>query len=196
MPRSAASKRSRLRTSVSPASTTTAALRCGFPEVIFGLGKTPEQIEEIFVRLAAAGGSVLGTRIPPDAAERVQRRFPAAQYHTLSRTLTLRRDEEPESMANAAAASNPKSRIQNPKSQPGFVGVVCAGTADLPVAEEARITAEIMGCDTESFTDVGRRRPAPIARAVRRARGRRVLIVVAGMEAHCRAWSAAWSTCR
>ena len=66
------------------------ALRCGLPEVIFGDGKTPEHLEEIFARLAADGDTVLATRVAPEAVERVLRRVPAAVHDPLSRTVLLR----------------------------------------------------------------------------------------------------------
>jgi pyridinium-3,5-biscarboxylic acid mononucleotide synthase len=138
------------------------ALRCGFPEVIFGQGKAPEQVETIFLKLAATRGDVLATRVEPAAAERVRARCPAAAYHELARTLTLRQTDGPPG--------------------PGLVGIVCAGSSDLPVAEEARITAEIMGQRTVSLYDVG---VAGLHRLLARTedlRAASVLVVVAGME--------------
>jgi NCAIR mutase (PurE)-related protein len=138
------------------------ALRRGFAETVFGQGKTPEQIETIFARLAADGGNVLATRVAPDAAERVLRSFPQARYDECARTLTLRQQDAPLSR--------------------GVVGVVCAGTSDLPVAEEARITLDLMNQRTQTFYDVGvagLHRLLSQAEALRKAR---VLVVVAGME--------------
>jgi pyridinium-3,5-biscarboxylic acid mononucleotide synthase len=138
------------------------ALRCGFPEVIFGQGKTPEQIAGIFARLAAQGGNVLATRVAPEAGARVRAQFPQAEYHALARTLTLRQTPGP--------------------AGPGHVGVVCAGSSDLPVAEEARITAEMMDQPTRTLYDVG---VAGLHRLLARSadlREANVLIVVAGME--------------
>lgn len=138
------------------------ALRCGFPEVIFGQGKTPEQIEAIFAKLAATGGNVLATRVSPEAAERVGRRFPAASYQALSRTLALR--QQPGAPGT------------------GRIAIVCAGSADLPVAEEARITAEMMDQPTQTLYDVG---VAGLHRLLARSaelRAATVVVVVAGME--------------
>jgi pyridinium-3,5-biscarboxylic acid mononucleotide synthase len=152
----------RSKTSISPASTHHRTLRRGYPEVIFGQGKTPEQIEVIFSRLAARGGNVLATRVAPEAARRVRRQFRAAHYDQCSRTLALRQQTAPLSR--------------------GLVGVVCAGTSDLPVAEEARITIDLMNQRTQTFYDVGvagLHRLLSQAEEVRRAR---VLVVVAGME--------------
>lgn len=137
-------------------------LRCGLPEVIFGQGKTPAQIETIFDRLAARGGNVLATRVAPEAAARVRAAFPGAEYHPLARTLSLRRTPPP--------------------TGPRFVGIVCAGTGDLPVAEEARITAELMGQPTRTIYDVG---VAGLHRLLARSddlRAAGVLVVAAGME--------------
>ncbi|MFO0838682.1 MAG: nickel pincer cofactor biosynthesis protein LarB [Phycisphaerae bacterium] len=138
------------------------ALRCGFPEVIFGAGKTPRQIEQIFARLAAAGQNVLATRVRRRAAERVLASHPTAQFDRQARTLTLR--QKPARLCS------------------GFVGIVCAGTADLPVAEEARITAEMMDQQTRTFYDVG---VAGLHRLLAQSaalRAANVLVVVAGME--------------
>ncbi len=139
------------------------ALRCGFPEVIFGQGKTPEQVEQIFAKLVAGGGNVLATRVTPDAAERVQTRFPTADYHPMARVLTLRQQ-------------HPVTPVT------GLVAIVCAGSADLPVAEEARLTAEIMDQPTRAIYDVG---VAGLHRLLARSgdlRAARVVVVVAGLE--------------
>jgi hypothetical protein len=138
------------------------ALRCGFPEVVFGQGKTPEQVETIVERLAATGGNVLATRIEPDVAQRVRKRFPAATYDQTARTLTLRQVP--------------------PGPAAGRIGIVCAGSSDLPVAEEARITAEMMDQPTRTLYDVG---VAGLHRLLARwddLRQATVLVVVAGME--------------
>lgn len=138
------------------------ALRCGFPEVIFGAGKTPEQVEAIFTRLAATRGNVLATRITPEVAERLQRRLPAVEHHATARAVTLRQVP--------------------PQPARGLVGIVCAGSSDLPVAEEARVTAEIMDQPTRTLYDVG---VAGLHRLLARSddlRAARVLVVVAGME--------------
>lgn len=138
------------------------ALRCGFPEVIFGLGKTPEQIAEIFARLADSGANVLATRVAPEAAERVRGAFPQAEFHERAGCLTLRQT--------------------TPAPSTGVIAIAAAGTSDLPIAEEARITAEIMGQRTRTFYDVG---VAGIHRLLAESealRAARVVIVVAGME--------------
>ena len=138
------------------------ALRCGFAEVIFGEGKTDEQVEEIFARLARTGANVLATRVAATAADRVVGQYPRVKYHELSRTLALRQ--------------------RDPVESEGFIGLAAAGTTDLPVAEEARITAELMDQRTQTFYDVGvagLHRLLAESTDLRRAS---VLVVVAGME--------------
>jgi NCAIR mutase (PurE)-related protein len=138
------------------------ALRCGFAEVVFGQGKSDQQVEHIFERLAATGANVLATRVSSSAAKRVSERFPKAEYHELARALALRQ--------------------RPPGDTQGFIGVVAAGTGDLPVAEEARVTAELMDQNTRSFYDVG---VAGLHRLLAESadlREANVLIVVAGME--------------
>ena len=136
-------------------------VRQGFPEVILGLGKTPEQIAGIAARIVTGDRPLLVTRAPEAAFEAVRAVVPGAEYHPLARTITLRREV-------------PMGH--------GTVAVVSAGTSDLPVAEEAAITAEIMGNDVQRIYDVG---VAGIHRVLRerdRLERARVLIVVAGME--------------
>lgn len=138
------------------------AVRCGLPEVIFGHGKTPEQVEGIFSALAAGGGNVIATRTSAEAAARVRARFPEAEYHELARTLTLRQ------------------RPARPTE--GVVGLVCAGTSDLPVAEEARLTLEILDQRVKTFYDVGVAGLHRLLADAEALRAARVLIVVAGLE--------------
>jgi pyridinium-3,5-biscarboxylic acid mononucleotide synthase len=137
-------------------------LRRGFPEVIFGQGKTREQIEAIFAKLVEAGGNVIATRVAADAAERVCMHLPAARYDACSRMLTLR--QRPVQLTR------------------GTVAVVCAGTSDLPVAEEARLTLEMMDQQTQTFYDVGVAGLHRLVASAEALRAARVVIVVAGME--------------
>ena len=113
------------------------ALRHGFPEVVFCLNKTPEQSATIVERLAARSDAVLATRATPDTFAAVRERVPSARYHELARAITVERPGE---------GARPR--------RPG-VTVVCAGTSDLPVAEEAAVTAEIMGHEVDRIVDVG-----------------------------------------
>ncbi|MBL8881083.1 MAG: nickel pincer cofactor biosynthesis protein LarB [Phycisphaerales bacterium] len=139
------------------------SIRVGFPEVIFGQGKRSSQVVEIFARLAAAGHDVLATRVRPKTAERVCKRFADAEHNRLARTVALRQ-----------TARRPASG--------GYVGVVCAGTADLPVAEEARVTLEMMGCEVRPIYDVGVAGLHRLLGELDALRGARALVVCAGME--------------
>ncbi len=136
-------------------------LRDGFPEVVLAMGKTPMQVGAIAQRIAERGGRLLVTRAAPEHAGAVATLLPDAVYHETARAITLER--------------RPVERL------PG-VAVVCAGTSDLPVAEEAAITAEMMGNEVQRIVDVG---VAGIHRLLDRLpeiRAARVLVVVAGME--------------
>jgi NCAIR mutase (PurE)-related protein len=141
-------------------------LRCGFPEVIFGQNKTAEHIEGILRAMTRAGEGCLVTRVAPDAAEHLKRAFPEGEHNPIGRTFRLRPEgpePEPEKL--------------------GVVRIVTGGTSDLPVAEEARITAEAWNCDVALVSDVG---VAGIHRLLGRLdelQGADVLIAVAGMEA-------------
>jgi len=110
------------------------SLRSGMPEVIFAAGKTPEQVATIFSRLAATGVSVLATRVDADHAASVRAAVPPVEYHELARCLSL---------------------SQSPPAPQGHVVVLCAGTSDLPIAEEATITAELFGARVTRIADVG-----------------------------------------
>jgi pyridinium-3,5-biscarboxylic acid mononucleotide synthase len=138
------------------------ALRLGLPEVIYAAGKSPAQVAEIFARMAAAGGSVLATRATGDAYAAVQARVPEAVYHEAARIIGLRGSE-------AASTAGP-------------VAVVCAGTSDLPVAEEAAVTAEYLGCEVARIWDVGVAGLHRILAARESLNWARAVIVCAGME--------------
>lgn len=144
------------------------ALRNGFPEVIYCPGKTTEHILAILERLTLRSRKVLASRAAPEVAARVLEAFPHAVYHELPRMLVV---------AGESASSEPA-----PKGPTGTVLVVSAGTADLPVAEEAAITAQEMGSPVQRLYDVG-------VAGIHRLLGHQeqlfqanVLIVVAGME--------------
>lgn len=157
------------------------SLRCGVPEVIFGEGKTPDQLVEIFDRLAAAGDGVLATRVAPEAAARVRQRHPASEHDPLARVVMLRRASERRASAAHAVSTSPSATASS-RGGSDFVAVCAAGTSDLPVAEEARLTLEFLGCPTAKFYDVG---VAGLHRLLGQAdelRRARVVIVVAGME--------------
>jgi NCAIR mutase (PurE)-related protein len=138
------------------------ALRTGMPEVIFAAGKTTAQVAAIFERMVKAGGNVLATRASREAFEAVAAIEPAAIFHEAARAITL-----------AQAPVKPGV---------GTIAVVCAGTSDLPVAEEAAVTTRLMGNTTEVIADVG---VAGIHRLLAQKESlqtARVLIVCAGME--------------
>lgn len=137
-------------------------LRTGMPEVIFASGKTEAQVTTIFSHMVKAGGSVLATRASRACYDAVIAVEPRAQYHEVARCITLEQ-----------AAPVPGK---------GTVAVVCAGTSDLPVAEEAAVTARLMGNKVELIADVG---VAGIHRLLAQRdalQSARVLIVCAGME--------------
>jgi NCAIR mutase (PurE)-related protein len=136
-------------------------LRNGFPETIYGAGKTPEQIAEIFATMSKSG-NVLATRISQQAADAVSQNISDAKYDPLSRTIVLRRKPI--------------------DYQGGKVVVVTAGTSDLPVAEEARITAEMFGNHTEIISDVGVAGIQRLFDVLDQIREAAVVIVIAGME--------------
>ncbi len=110
------------------------SLRSGMPEAVYAEGKTPEQVAAIFARLAATGVPVLATRARPEHAATVRAQVSEAVYHPLPRCIAL--------------PGKPRPGV-------GRVAVVCAGTSDLPVAEEAALTAEIYGAQVTRITDVG-----------------------------------------
>jgi pyridinium-3,5-biscarboxylic acid mononucleotide synthase len=137
-------------------------LRQGFPEVLFCQGKTVEQVCQIAQRIRASGSDVLATRASQEVFAAVQVLFPEAVYHAQARIIVLRSEQRPDTK--------------------GVVLVVSAGTSDIPVAEEAAITAETLGSTTGRLYDVG---VAGIHRLLDRREQlfqARVLIVVAGME--------------
>ncbi len=138
------------------------ALRHGMPEVIFGKGKAPEHLLAIATKLLERSANLLSTRTEPRAAEMVLARFPEAEYHPLSCVLRVWRD-----------------RTVHGK---GTIAVVCAGTSDIPVAEEAQLTCEIMGNEVDTIQDIG---VAGIHRLMAnrdRLHKARVAVVCAGME--------------
>ena len=137
------------------------AARQGFPEVVFGEGKTPEQIASIASAIVARGHSLLVTRTGPAAFDAVSTVVPDARYHDAARII--------------------ERRVDGPRGQ-GVILVAAAGTSDVPVAEEAAISAEVMGNDVDRLYDVG---VAGIHRLLAerdRLAAARVIIAVAGME--------------
>ena len=138
-------------------------LRTGFPEVVLGRGKTPEQIAAIVQSLAGRGHPVLVTKTNQDAYAAVAAQTPAAAYHELAQSIVI------------PAAEPPPSR--------DGVLLLTAGTADLPVAEEAALTAVLMGSPPRRVNDVGVAGLHRLLAALADLRQARVIIVIAGMEA-------------
>jgi NCAIR mutase (PurE)-related protein len=138
------------------------ALRAGMPEVVFGERKTPAQVAAIFAKLAKQGGNILATRADEKQFAAVKKKVRGAEYREMARAIVLQRDGK--------------------KYGKGLITVVSAGTGDIPVAEEAVVTAEVMGNDVQHLYDVGvagvHRLLANRATLVKA----RVLIVCAGME--------------
>jgi NCAIR mutase (PurE)-related protein len=138
------------------------AVRVGMAEVIFGPGKTPDHLAKIFASLAKHGHNVLATRATAEQFRAVRKKFKKAEFNELGRAIFLRQDDKVYGK--------------------GKIVVVSAGTSDIPVAEEAVITAELMGNEVQHIFDVG---VAGIHRLLARREllmGARVLIVCAGME--------------
>ncbi len=127
------------------------SLRSGMPEAIYAEGKTPDQVAAIFDRLAATGVPVLATRANADHAAAVQATTPAATYHRLSRCITLA--AKTRDLPGKQELSNDAAIV--PEKTSGNITVVCAGTSDLPVAEEAALTAELFGAQVTLISDVG-----------------------------------------
>ena len=136
--------------------------RQGFPEVVFGQGKTSSQVAAIARRIGDAGHALLVTRTTREAFDCVRADLPAAKHHELARCITLGHD------------SVPKGR--------GTVLIAAAGTADLPVAEEAAVTAEVMGNTVDRLYDVGVAGLHRLLKEHARLHAARVIVVVAGME--------------
>jgi len=141
--------------------------RCGFPEVIFGEGKSLLTLEKLIARMLGERIDVLATRIRPEVAAALVKQFPAARYNEVGRTLRV---------------TGEKSQISNPKSQMGAVAIVTAGTADLPVAEEARETLLWMGVEPTLVQDVGVAGPHRLTERLHLLRDVDAVVVVAGME--------------
>ncbi len=137
--------------------------RCGFPEVIFCEGKTPEWVEGVVRQLVAARQDCLATRVAPTQAEHLARLFPQAEQDRMARTFWL------------PGPDRGTSTIGN-------VLVLTAGTSDLPVAQEAVVTARAVGCHVELIADVGVAGIHRLLRHRERLNSADVIVVVAGMD--------------
>ncbi len=140
--------------------------RCGYPEVVYGQGKTVAAIEKIISVLLADGGDAFATRISPEQAAALVVAFPHQQYNAIARTLRV-----PATSTGVAASA-----------AAGLVAIVTAGTSDLPVAEEARETAAWMGAHVTLIADVGVAGPHRLPERLGEIEGSDAIVVVAGME--------------
>ena len=136
--------------------------RCGFPEVIYCPGKTTGQIIHIMKAMRKAGQNIMATRATPEQFRAVKKALRGAVYHEMARVITL----------DVTAIPKPT----------GLVAVVCAGTSDLPVAEEAALTAERMGTRVKRVSDVGVAGLHRLMKHLDILRSARAVVVVAGME--------------
>lgn len=137
-------------------------IRKGFPEVIFGSGKTVPQVVKIAAALLRREDRVLVTRVGAKHAQALKKKFPKAVWHETARCVTILKKPLPK--------------------RPGCIAVVTAGTSDLPIAEEAAVTADVMGNDVQRIYDVGVAGLHRLLARVSDLQSASVLIVVAGME--------------
>ncbi len=137
-------------------------LRTGFPEVIYAPGKTIEQINEIAIEMFKTTSKVMITRASSEVYENIEKLIPSAKYNKLSNSIIL-------------------DKTSRTKGVPG-VTVVAAGTSDLPIAEEAAITAEVMGCEVQRLWDVGVAGIQRLFANLDLIQNSRVIVAVAGME--------------
>lgn len=139
------------------------ALRGGVPEVIYCEGKSPDQISLIIKKMRGAGSDILATRLSDETYQKIKKRLPAkAEYNPVARTLIIRR--------------------QNHGGKTGSILIITAGTSDIPVAEEAAVTANLLGSKVEKIFDVGVAGIHRLLDKIDRLREARVLVVVAGMD--------------
>jgi NCAIR mutase (PurE)-related protein len=137
-------------------------IRTGYPEIIFCEGKTPQQVADIIGYMNTHNNNILGTRATPEIYDKVKEVCPEAMYHELGRTITVKKTDF--------------------KKTTTHIGVLTAGTSDIPVAEEAAITAEIFGNDVHRYYDMGVAGIHRFYNHLGEIRKAKVLIVVAGME--------------
>ncbi|MBO0526125.1 nickel pincer cofactor biosynthesis protein LarB [Clostridium botulinum] len=137
-------------------------MRVGYPEVIYCAGKTVDQIKGIIEFMLTKENNILGTRATKEAYEEVKKICPEAEYNELARTIVIK-----------------KRKV---KSKDGYIAVVTAGTSDIPVSEEAAVTAELFGNKVERIYDVGVAGIHRLFDKLELIRGARVVVVAAGME--------------
>lgn len=137
-------------------------IRVGYPETIYCSGKTPEHVVQIFQHMLAQNTNILATRATEEVYAAVKAICPEAEYNKDGRTITVKKEE-----------------VEKPDT---YIAVVTAGTSDLPVAEEAAVTAEILGNRVEKIVDVGVAGVHRLFDKLDIIRGAKVIIVIAGME--------------
>jgi pyridinium-3,5-biscarboxylic acid mononucleotide synthase len=149
--------------------------RCGYPEVIYSQGKTVEAVVAIMETLSAHGEHAFATRVSPEQAEALRRRFPAAIHNSIARTVRL---------VPARESLNV-----------GTVAVVTAGTSDRPVAEEAVETLRWMGCNVDLIVDIGVAGPKRLLAQKHRFDNADAVVVIAGMEGALPSVVGGWVSC-
>lgn len=137
-------------------------LRKGFPEIIFGMGKTEEQILKISREIIKKGGNLLITKVETKVFDNLKKKMPKAHYNSLAKVVYLKQ--------------------QKPVSGKGIIAIITAGTSDIPVAEEAVVTCDILGNETEKIYDVGVAGIHRLFGEFEKIKQARVIITVAGME--------------
>ena len=137
-------------------------LRKGFPEIIFGMGKTEEQILKISREIIKKGGNLLITKVETKVFDNLKKKMPKAHYNSLAKVVYLKQ--------------------QKPVSGKGKIAIITAGTSDIPVAEEAVVTCDMLGNETEKIYDVGVAGIHRLFGEFERIKQARVIITVAGME--------------
>lgn len=152
------------------------AERCGFPEVIYAAGKTPEQIVAIAQALVAEHGIAFATRVKDEAVGILRAAFPDVCWFERSRVFLVDRRKD------ALSGTTLEGLLACPNRAAGNVVVACAGTSDLPVAEEAALTARIMGSHVEMLVDVGVAGVHRTLHHLDELQRARAIVVVAGME--------------
>ncbi len=156
------------------------ALRCGFPEVILCEGKTPKEIAQIARALLKNNKRLLATRASAQAYRAIKSVAKDAVYHPRARIVTVSRDKKRES--STLPAGPPAGEAGRHGKKNGFILIITAGTADMPVAEEARLTAQTMGQEIKTLADVGIAGLHRLLAHTDLIQQARVIIVVAGME--------------
>ena len=155
--------------------------RCGLPEVIYCPGKTGQQIAKIMSAMTQSGQNVLSTRATPEQYKIIKKTHRKASYNKLAKTITLITKRLPKIATQASAVAQRAMADKSPLRR-GQVGIVCAGTSDIPVAEEAAVTAEFMGARVERIYDAGVAGLHRIFKHLPLLKQSSALVVVAGME--------------